>query len=65
MYTDGIFEAPNKEGTQFSINRVRSIIEAARGQVVPAGQELIKSVEEHIVGCEQEDDMCIVIVGRD
>jgi len=65
MYTDGIFEAPNKEGTQFSINRVRAIIEAAKGQVVPAGQELIKSVEEHIVGCEQEDDMCIVIVGRD
>ncbi|MFM2013298.1 MAG: Phosphoserine phosphatase RsbP, partial [Planctomycetota bacterium] len=65
MYTDGIFEAPNKAGEQFSINRVRKIIEDAKGSVVPAGEELIKSVKEHIVGCEQEDDMCIVIVGRD
>lgn len=64
MYTDGIFEAPNKEGTQFSINRVRKIIEGAKGNVAPAGEELIKSVLEHIEGCEQEDDMCIVIVGR-
>ncbi|MFN9626422.1 MAG: SpoIIE family protein phosphatase [Planctomycetota bacterium] len=65
MYTDGIFEAPNNAGEQFSIKRVRKIIEAAKGSVVPAGEELIKSVKEHIVGCEQEDDMCIVIVGRD
>ena len=65
MYTDGIFEAPNKTGEQFSINRVRKIIEKAKGQVKPAGEELIQSVLEHIVDCEQEDDMCIVIVGRD
>jgi sigma-B regulation protein RsbU (phosphoserine phosphatase) len=65
MYTDGIFEAPNKAGEQFSINRVRKIIEKAKGQVKPAGEELIQSVLTHIEGCEQEDDMCIVIVGRD
>ena len=65
MYTDGIFEAPNKTGEQFSINRVRKIIENADGQVKSAGEKLIESVQEHIVDCEQEDDMCIVIVGRD
>lgn len=65
MYTDGIFEAPNKAGEQFSINKVRKIIENAKGKVTPVGEEMIQSVKEHIVGCEQEDDMCLVIVGRD
>jgi sigma-B regulation protein RsbU (phosphoserine phosphatase) len=64
MYTDGIFEAPNARHEQYSINRVREIIQTAKGRVQEAGETLVKSVVEHIVGCEQEDDMCVVIVGR-
>jgi sigma-B regulation protein RsbU (phosphoserine phosphatase) len=64
MYTDGIFEAPNARHEQYSINRVREIIQTAQGRVQEAGETLVKSVQEHIVGCEQEDDMCVVIVGR-
>ncbi|MFN7736362.1 MAG: SpoIIE family protein phosphatase [Pirellula sp.] len=64
MYTDGIFEAPNSRHEQFSIERVRQHIELAKGDVTKAGEELISRVKQHIVGCEQEDDMCLVIVGR-
>ena len=38
--------------------------QTAKGRVQEAGETLVKSVQEHIVGCEQEDDMCVVIVGR-
>ncbi len=65
MYTDGIFEAPNAKGEQFSITRVRDEILQADGDVRLAGETLIQSVQKHIVGCEQEDDMCLVIFGRD
>lgn len=65
LYTDGIFEAPNARQEQFSIERVRQHILKAKGNVSQAGDELIQSVREHILGCEQEDDMCIVIIGRD
>lgn len=64
MYTDGIFEAPNARGEQFSITRVRDEIQQAKGSVTAAGEQLISSVCQHITGCEQEDDMCLVILGR-
>ncbi|MFO0012993.1 MAG: SpoIIE family protein phosphatase [Planctomycetota bacterium] len=64
MYTDGIFEAPNAEGKQYSIARVREEIQRANGDVSLAGNQIISSVQQHIAGCEQEDDMCLVIMGR-
>ncbi|MCU0708000.1 MAG: SpoIIE family protein phosphatase [Pirellula sp.] len=64
MYTDGIFEAPNSRGEQYSITRVREGIQQANGDVRLAGEQLISSVRQHITGCEQEDDMCLVILGR-
>lgn len=65
MYTDGIFEAPNSEGTQFSIERVRQLVATSAGDIQKAGQEIVEKVTKHIVGCDQEDDMCLVIVGRE
>lgn len=64
MYTDGIFEAPNAQGVQFSIDRVRQQVAACAGDIQRAGAEIIDRVQKHIVGCDQEDDMCLVIVGR-
>jgi serine phosphatase RsbU (regulator of sigma subunit) len=64
MYTDGIFEAPNSQGEQYSIERVRQDIKNANGNVQVAGEQVISHVKHHIVGCEQEDDMCLVIMGR-
>jgi len=64
MYTDGIFEAPNAQGTQFSIERVRQQVAACAGDIQKTGDEIVERVKKHIVGCDQEDDMCLVIVGR-
>ncbi|MEQ1828128.1 MAG: SpoIIE family protein phosphatase [Pirellula sp.] len=64
MYTDGIFEAPNSQGAQFSIERVRQQVATCQGDIQRAGTEIINQVTKHIVGCSQEDDMCLVIVGR-
>jgi len=65
LYTDGIFEAPNAQGSQFSIERVRQQVGACAGDIKRTGNEIIDRVTKHIVGCDQEDDMCLVIVGRD
>ncbi|MFN9850197.1 MAG: SpoIIE family protein phosphatase [Planctomycetota bacterium] len=65
MYTDGIFEAPNRQGEQYSIARVREEIQKSSGNVQRAGEQTVAQVQQHIIGCEQEDDMCLVILGRD
>ena len=65
LYTDGIFEAPNAQGAPFSIDRVRQLVAACAGDIQRTGTEIIECVSKHMVGCDQEDDMCLVIVGRD
>jgi sigma-B regulation protein RsbU (phosphoserine phosphatase) len=64
LYTDGIFEAPNALGEQYSIERVRKQVAQHGADIQAAGDEIIKNVTRHIVGCDQEDDMCLVILGR-
>ncbi len=64
MYTDGIFEAPNADGDQFSINRVRQLTTQSQGEVTTTGKSIVDAVLKHIEGTSQEDDMCLVVVGR-
>lgn len=64
LYTDGIFEAPNAMGAPFSIERVRQQVAASAGDIKKAGEEIVGQVLKHSAGCDQEDDMCLVIVGR-
>jgi sigma-B regulation protein RsbU (phosphoserine phosphatase) len=64
LYTDGIFEAPNAAGEQFSIERVRKQVSKSASDIQVTGNEIISQVQQHIVGCDQEDDMCLVILGR-
>jgi phosphoserine phosphatase RsbU/P len=61
LYTDGIFEAPNAKGEQFSINRIRQHLATPNQIVEKIGQNLIADVDKHIQGMMQEDDMCLVI----
>jgi sigma-B regulation protein RsbU (phosphoserine phosphatase) len=65
LYTDGIFEAPDAAGEQFSMERVRQLVRQSQNGIENCGDEIMKQVQEHIVGCDQEDDMCLVIIGRD
>jgi phosphoserine phosphatase RsbU/P len=50
MYTDGIFEAPNAAGSQFSIERVRQQVAACAGDISKTGNEIVDRVKKHIVG---------------
>ncbi len=61
LYTDGIFEAPNAAGEQFSIARIRKHLAQAEKTVEKIGKNLIQEVERHIHGLTQEDDMCLVV----
>jgi serine phosphatase RsbU (regulator of sigma subunit) len=61
LYTDGIFEAPNAAGEQFSIARIRKHLAQAEKTVEKIGKTLIQDVERHIHGLTQEDDMCLVV----
>jgi len=64
LYTDGIFEAPDAKGVQFSIARLRKLLGQSAGSVEKAGKNIIEAVEKHIDGLKQEDDMCLVIFSR-
>ena len=64
MYTDGVFEAPNKLGEQFSIARVKTMVGGTSNSLSENGNALIASVTKHIIGCAQEDDMCLVMLNR-
>lgn len=65
LYTDGVFEAPDAAGAQFSINRMRSLITNGRCKPLETGKNIVHAVKQHITGLPQEDDMCLVIVGRE
>ena len=64
MYTDGIFEAPNKLGEQFSIAKVKAMVGETSNSLQETGKAIVESVTQHIVGCAQEDDMCLVMFSR-
>lgn len=65
LYTDGIFEAPNANGEQFSIKRLKQFVTKGAGNIETTGKSIIESVRTHIGTTPQEDDMCLVVVGRD
>ena len=64
MYTDGVNEAMNREGEQYGIDRIRS--QVMRPDAAPAvcGEAIIEEVMEFIGDGVQEDDMCLVSIGR-
>lgn len=64
LYTDGIFEAPDAKGDQFSIARIRKILGQSAVSVEKTGRSIVDAVEKHILGLQQEDDMCLVIFSR-
>ena len=63
FYTDGINEAMNPEGRQFSGERIRRHLEDASD----AGRFfecIVTDVQQFMGGCPQVDDMCLVCVCR-
>jgi serine phosphatase RsbU (regulator of sigma subunit)/pSer/pThr/pTyr-binding forkhead associated (FHA) protein len=64
MYTDGINEAMDVEGTCFSIERLRQLVGESDGTPEIIGQLVLDSVRAHMGRASQEDDMCLVALRR-
>lgn len=65
MYTDGINEAPDKQGNMFGIAKLQELVAGGKGSLKDIGDHIIEDVKRFIEGTEQADDMCLVILGRD
>jgi len=60
-FTDGVTEAMNHAGEQFSLNRLKaSLLEG--GDALLTTERLLKAVQAHAAGAEQSDDITMLAV---
>ncbi len=64
LYTDGINEAPNRDGKMFGIARIQDLMLAADSNVEEIGNRIVQDLNQFVLGTEQADDMCLVVIGR-
>ena len=64
LYTDGINECLDAEGKQFTIERLREHVRAHTKTIPELGQIIIDDVRRFMGRSKQNDDMCLVCLGR-
>lgn len=64
MYTDGIDEARNSEGKQFTSKRLRELVKSSVGSPKEIGESILEQVTQHLAGRQADDDMCLVAFRR-
>lgn len=64
LYTDGINECLDGEGKQFTIERLRDHVRAHTTTIPELGQIIIDDVRRFMGRAKQNDDMCLVCLGR-
>lgn len=64
LFTDGLDEAMNPAGEQFTIKRMSEIVAATNGDPQQIGDALLTRVRQHMDGQPQDDDMCLVAFRR-
>lgn len=64
LYTDGINETIDARGEFFTIDRMRRLLTERRGSPTELGQALIEDVTRFLGRAPQNDDMCLVCLGR-
>jgi sigma-B regulation protein RsbU (phosphoserine phosphatase) len=64
MYTDGINEAMDPAGRQYTIGRLRGQLQSAGDDVSHAGSTIVDDVLQHVGQGPQADDMCLVMLRR-
>jgi sigma-B regulation protein RsbU (phosphoserine phosphatase) len=60
-FTDGVTEAMNHAGEQFSLNRLKAAL-LEGGDALLATERLLKAVQAHAAGAEQSDDITMLAV---
>jgi serine phosphatase RsbU (regulator of sigma subunit) len=64
IYTDGVSEAMNPNGDLYGEKRVREFLRNSRGTPAEIGKALLSDVRAHANGRAQNDDITIMIFGR-
>lgn len=64
MYTDGIDEAMDRDGNQYTIDRMREMVRRSDGSPKGVGEPLLADVRKYLDGKLQDDDMCLVSLRR-
>lgn len=64
MYTDGINEAMDGAGGQFSIERIRNHVRSGSQDLEAVGQAIVDDVHQFVGEGPQADDMCLVCLAR-
>ncbi len=64
FYTDGVSEAMNAAGELYGEKRVRRFLRNSRGTAAEIGKALLADVRSHANGRPQNDDITIMIFGR-
>jgi serine phosphatase RsbU (regulator of sigma subunit) len=64
FYTDGVSEAMNPKGELYGDKRVREFLRNSRGTAAEIGKALLADVRSHANGRPQNDDITIMVFGR-
>jgi serine phosphatase RsbU (regulator of sigma subunit) len=64
LYTDGINEALDGDGQQYTIPRIKEHVAANHKSIPELGQIIIDDVRRFMGKARQNDDMCLVCLGR-
>lgn len=64
FYTDGVSEAMNPKGELYGEKRVREFFRNSKGSAAEIGKALLADVRTHAAGRPQNDDITIMVFGR-
>ena len=64
QFTDGVTEAKNKPGDEFTMEGVFRALRAGPFTATAMVERLVAAVKQHAVGCNQHDDITVVAFGR-
>ena len=64
LYSDGVPEAKNEVGEQFSDQRLRALLDSWQGDPQGLLDTLVESVNEFIADARQHDDITLLVSGR-
>ena len=64
QFTDGVSEAINKEGKDFTIEYATTCLKDVPKNPKALVECLVNAVKQHAIGCKQFDDITVIAFGR-
>lgn len=64
LYTDGVSEAMNPSSELYGMDRLRKIVGGTQGDAETLGRTIREDVREHAAGRPQNDDITLMVFGR-